>query len=251
MPRSATGGYQVLKKKRLLRWLLAIVGGVILLLLAGIFCLDPILKGVTERRLRRQTGLEASIGELTLSLRSASLCIRDLKLYNPKEFGGSVLVDIAEFSFTLDAPAVRSGKLHFRQIHFHLREIHVVRNQQGRVNLQALEAAPADTNIATAQSQVDNRRFQFAGIDKLYLTLGKVRYSDLQDPENNEELTLQVHNELVQNLQTEEEFKQWSGAFGVRILLQVISQQMRNSPERSQSFGEMLKRIKKSLALGS
>ena len=232
--------------KKFLRWALGIIAGLLLVVAVVLIFMDQILKTVAERRIRAQTGMEARIGEMTVKFSAASLRIKDFKILNPPEFGGSELVHIPELAMELDKEQARAGKLRFKQIRFHLSEINVVRNKAGRYNVQILEKMAA-TNGLSSGPQHNGKSFKFSGIEKMYLTLGKLKYTDLARPDRNEVLDLEVENELVQNLQTEKDLKTWYGAFCVRLVLQIITQQMINGPDRAQSFGDVIKELSKSI----
>ncbi len=234
--------------KKFLRWAAGIIL-VLLLLVAGVLIfMDQIVKGVAVRRIRAQTGMEARIGELKIKFGAASLRIKDFKILNPPEFGPSPLLQIPELAMELDRDAARLGKVRFKEIRFHLSEFNLVKNKAGKFNVQSLEKIAATTGVSSATGK-SGKSFEFGGIEKMYLTLGKLKYTDLAKPDHNEVLDLEVQNELVQNLQTEKEFKTWYGAFCVRLVIQVLTQQMINNPDHTQSFESMLKELGSSIQI--
>jgi uncharacterized protein involved in outer membrane biogenesis len=235
--------------KKFLRWAAAIIVLLLLLVTGVVIFMDQIVKGVAERRIRAQTGMEARIGELHIKFGAASLRIKDFKLLNPPEFGPSPLLSIPELAMQLDRDAARLGKLRFKEIRFHLSEFNLVKNHAGQFNVQGLEKIAATNGISSGGTHKNGKSFEFGGIEKMYLTLGKLKYTDLAKPDHNEVLDLEVENELVQNLQTEKEFKTWYGAFCVRLVLQVLTQQMINNPDHTQSFEGMLKELGNSIQL--
>jgi uncharacterized protein involved in outer membrane biogenesis len=210
------------RMKRVLRWVAGVFICLLLLALALVLSRDRIFKSIAERRIRAETGLEAKIGYLKTGLGSATIALKDLRIYNPPEFGSSVLMDAPELYAELDAEQAASGKLRFKVLRFHLAEVNVVKDKQGRLNLEAIQTSlntHAPTNGA-AKSTPKAKRFEFAGIEKLHLTLGNVNYRDQQQPKNNRQFSLGVQNELVENLKTEEELETWMTAFLVRVAVQ-------------------------------
>ena len=67
---------------------------------------------------------------------------------------------------------------------------------QGRYCLPCKRAAPWKANPA-------GRELVFDGIDTLNLSVGTVRYTDLLQPGRSRSLSLNVENELFENLKTE------------------------------------------------
>ncbi len=194
---------------------------VLLLIVVGalVACKDPLARWMAERRIRRQTGLEATIGKLELGLGSGTLRVKDLKVLNSAAFGGSVLVDVPELYVELDARQAAAGKLHFRQVRLHLRELNVVRNREGRFNLEALPR-PAETNSSpSATSKNGGSDYEFGGIDQLALTVDRLNYTDLKQPAASRRMDLSFHEEAT-NLQAQADVEQWAKACVVRLLVQ-------------------------------
>src|SRR5258705_13951387 len=100
--------------KKAVRWLISIVGGIILLCIVLLIVKDPFIKKLAERRIERETGLKATIGAFDSDLAAASVHIRNLRVFNAPEFGGSILLHAPELYVRLD-PATAFGD----QIRFH------------------------------------------------------------------------------------------------------------------------------------
>jgi hypothetical protein len=212
--------------KKVLLWIIALCALLLLLVGGAILFKDPILKKVTESRIRSETGLTADIGSLDLALTSGKITIKDFKLLNSPEFGGDVLLNIPEVYLALDAQRTAEGKLHFTEVRFHLAEVHIVRDTNGQLNLDALQKRQRSKKSSGKKKTEDD--FKFGGIDRLYLSLGKVRYTDLQDSSLNAEHALGVENELIENIKTEEELQ----AHVLRLLLRAVLQEMLNPTEK-------------------
>jgi hypothetical protein len=188
--------------KKVLLWIIALCGLLLALLGTAILFKDSILKKVTESRIHSETGLTAAIGALDVALTSGTVTVTDFKLLNTAEFGGSVLLNIPEVHLALDSQQTANGKLHFTEVRFHLAEVHVVRGTNGQLNLEALQKRHRTKKPSRKKSAKDD--FQFGGIDRLHLSLGKPRYTDLQNPALNTEHALGVENEVLENIRTEE-----------------------------------------------
>lgn len=231
--------------KKFLRWVLGIILVLVLLGAAALIFMDQIIKKIAERRIHAETGMQARIGNLKVKFSAGSLSIKDFTLLNPPGFGPSPLLNIPELAMELDRDAARSGKLRFKEIRLHLSELNLVKDKFGKFNVEGIEKI-ASTNKSTG-SGGGGKSLEFAGIEKFYLTLGKLKYTDLAQPERNEVLNLNVENELFTHLQTEKDVRTWYGAICVRLLLQILTEEMINSPEHTQSFEEMLKELSSSL----
>lgn len=223
--------------KKLLRWasvaVLALLAAVVVLLIFK----DGILKKIAEARVQSETGLKASIGEFHVSLRSGAVHLKDFKLLNTREFGDSPLLDMPEIYVLLDVRQAAGSKLHFKEVRFNLAQAHVVKNKSGKLNLEALGKRHKDS--AGPKSKKQRRQMAFGGIDRLYLTLGSIKYTDLQDPAQNDERNLGIKNELVENVRSEEELEAQVLTVLFRAVIQEWMEHRHDS--RGRGWGALLK----------
>jgi len=212
--------------KKFRRWAIGVLTGTVVLLLALVLLRDILLKAVAERSIEEETGLRAVIGELTTTLGSGAVRVRDLKLYNPPEFGGKLMADVPELVVDLAAAQAADGKLHFRELKLSLDELNVVRNEIGRLNLDGVEKRIRERLHQRRKKRGEKFRFEFAGIERMELTMGRVLYTDLKHPQLGLAVNLAVTNETVTDLKTEEDLENWASAMVFRILLQVSLRQI-------------------------
>ena len=209
------------RTKTFLRWTLGVF---VVLSLAGVglvLARDPILKRLEERSIYESTGLRAEIGEFHSTLGSTTFVLRDLKLYNLAEFGGSLFARIPELAFDLDAANAAAGLLHFRTLRLNLAELHVIKSEDGRYNLDGVEKAVRKHIERRRNRRKDEKpEFGFAGIDQMRFTLRQVRYTDLKRPNRTRSVDLGVEDEFVTTLKTEEDLQYWIGGMVFRILVQ-------------------------------
>ena len=213
--------------KKVLRWVVAVCVLLLLLFGAVLYFKNPILKRITESRIRQGTGLAAAIGSLDVALRAGTVTVRDFKILNAPEFGGTALLNIPEVHLAVDSQEAAEGKLHFTEVRFHLAAVNVVRGTNGELNLESLQKRQRATKKPNHERS-SKREFEFGGIDKLYLSLGTIRYTDLQNPKLNDEHVLGVQNELIENIKTEEELQ----AHLLRILVRAVLQEVLNPDEK-------------------
>src|SRR3974390_3556865 len=80
--------------------------------------LDTILRTVVENRIRTQTGMQAEIGKFHLGLLEPVVTIKDFKLHNPPEFGGTPFLNIPEIHVEYDRDALLKNQIHLTLVRF-------------------------------------------------------------------------------------------------------------------------------------
>jgi uncharacterized protein involved in outer membrane biogenesis len=213
--------------KKILRWSIGVLIVLIALLMALVLARDVLLKAAAERSIEEETGLRAVIGELHTSLGSGALHIRNLKLYNPAEFGGRLMADAPEVFVDLDAAQAADGKLHFRNLKLVLSELNVVKSTAGRFNIEGVEKRIREHLHRRKHRHREKFEFEFAGIEQMHLTVGKVFYTDLKRPQHSLALNLAMNDETVTDLKTEDDLESWAAAMVFRIIMQVSLKQLK------------------------
>ncbi|GDY23711.1 hypothetical protein LBMAG56_50580 [Verrucomicrobiota bacterium] len=183
----------------LLRWLFGLALVLLVLLVAAVLLLDTIVKSVLETSIREKTGREVKIGNLNLSVLRSRVTIENFKLYNTAALGGGPFLDMPEIHFELDRAALAQRRLHFNAIRLHLSELNLVASASGRSgpgSMPQFDASILTNQIPRTAGKRDDQ-LEFAGIDTLKLTLGKIRQTDLKQPANSREFPLGVTNEVI------------------------------------------------------
>lgn len=200
--------------KFLFRWAFRLLVLLLVLAVALVLLKDTLVKSLAENRLQAETGLEVRIGRLEVGLMTPTLTIEDFVLYNTAEFGGSPFVDLPEIHVEYDRQDLALQRLHLKLLRFHLRELNIVENQQGQTNLAVifdrLQSNPPDKSKAAQGAGLE-----FDGIDTLNLSLGKIKYSNLKSPKKSKEFDLDIRNEIVTNVKSQDDLAEAV----VRILL--------------------------------
>ena len=209
--------------KRLFRWLFRLLILAIVLLVALVLLKDIILKALAEARLRQETGMSVTIDKLELGLFSPTFAVEGLKLYNRPEFGGSVFLDAPQLYFEYDPRAAFLGwKVHLNLLRCTVGELHLIKNQLGQTNVLGLLAALGVPGMAAAPparevpkpagqpAQTRGRRVEFGGIDRLYLSLGTVKYTDMQQPRQNWQRILNWKDQEERGLKTGDDLANWA-----------------------------------------
>lgn len=182
--------------KFLLKW--AFRGFLVLLVLLGILILsfDAIVTSLTESRLRKQTGLEVRLGRLELRPWSGRVRAEKLVIYNPAEFGGGPLVDVPELHVEYDPALAKERKLHLNVLRFHLAELNIVVDKSGQSNLDGVRRTVERIRRGERLART-NAPLEFAGLDRLNLTLGKGTWTDLRHSGTPREFDLGIRNEVL------------------------------------------------------
>lgn len=186
--------------KWLFRLFLLAVGLMVILLLS----LDSILRVYLERQIRTQTGMEAEIGKFSLGLTRPMVTIRDFKLFNPPDFGGTPFLDIPEIHVEYDPLALSKHQLHVTLLRFNLGELDIVKNEAGKTNVFSL-AGSLSVKRSGARSKAEFAKktgLEFTGIDVLNVSIGTAKFIDLKDQRQNREQQIGIENCVIKNVKS-------------------------------------------------
>jgi uncharacterized protein involved in outer membrane biogenesis len=191
--------------KKLLKWffgllLLAVVLAVILLLSR-----DAIFRVIAENRIRAQTGMDAEIGKFHVGLLEPVVTIKDFKLYNPPDFGGTPFLNIPEIHVEYDRDALKKNQIHLTLVRFNLGELDIVKNEAGQTNLFALGVTLPTKEAQGGKELAEFKRrtgLDFQGIDVLNVSVGSAKFIDLKNPGNDREQKIGIDNLVMKNVKT-------------------------------------------------
>ena len=197
--------------KRALKWLLGLFILGVVLLVVFLLSLDTILRVMVQRNIRAQTGMDVEIGQFHLGLREPVVTIKDLKLHNPADFGGTPFLVIPEIHVEYDRAALATNQIHLTLLRFNLGELDIVRNAAGKTNLFELglklpnKAALNQETLSKSKSLDELKQrtgMNFQGVDELRVSIGTAKYIDLADSKNNREQNIGIENQMIKNLKT-------------------------------------------------
>ena len=221
--------------KRALRWIIGIVASLLLLCIALFIFKDSILREFVEYRVQREAGVDASIGSLHLDLFAPSVRVTDFTLHNPPGFGERPMLHIPELYIRVDRESPPGGvRLH--QATLNVAEFNIVRSADGRTNIFALEKNLRSKKKKSG-SDSDDSDIEFRGIGELKITLGTVRYVDLQKPEKSQEFRIGIQDEVVTTIKNEKDLETWATALLLRIAIQ---QALEKSQEKRGNLLDLL-----------
>ncbi len=189
--------------KTLFKWVFRLGFLLVVLIVALVLGKDAIIKAAVERQIRAQTGMDVKIGRFSIGIFSPVATIENFRLYNTPEFGGTPFLDIPELHVEYDRAALAQRKLHVTLLRFNLAELNIVKNEAGHTNIVNL--------MSKATPQLPRKRgsasdIEFAGIDVLNLSLGKVRLLDLKERQKSVELYLGLRDQVFRNVKSDSDF---------------------------------------------
>lgn len=233
-----------IKKRRLRRvvmWVTGVLLFLMLLVVAAVVFRDSLVRVLAEYNLRDETGMPAEIGSLQIGLGTSSVRLTDLRIMNPPEFGGSVFIEIPEIFLKLSADQTTTDQIVFEEIRFHLATVNVVKNEQGKTNLDALK----ETQRIKKKRKKRKRDPGIAvgGVGKLTVSLGTLRFIDLGDPAKTTQIDLNVDHEVMTGIQSEADLNARLIALLTRVALEQYYRQGRSS--RGQLRELLLQRLNK------
>jgi hypothetical protein len=193
--------------KFLFRWAFRLLILTLVLGIGALLLKDIILREITVKRLRAETGMDVRIGKMSVGLLNSEVSFENLVFYNTAEFGGAPLFEIPDLHIEYDREGMVHQKFQFKLLRINFREINVVENQQGKNNMQEflhrLRATPSTSKPAQRAGGGD--AWKFDRIDLLNLSAGKVRYTNMRFPKRNQESDVGIRNEMIPNLRTPED----------------------------------------------
>ena len=152
--------------------LIGIVAALALLFVAkGVIAKMAVSAGV-----KAVTGLRLEIRSMQVGVFQGRAHARGMRLHNPAGFPDPVMADLPELYVDYDLPAFFTGRTHLRELRVDLREFNVVKDRQGRLNLDSLTAVKK-AKEEKGQQKKPARPGSFQ-IDQLDLKVGKVVYKD-------------------------------------------------------------------------
>lgn len=214
-------------RKNVLKWIVGVLGFLLLICVTLLIFKDAVLRKVTEYSVERETGLDASIGAFKLDLGSASVRVTDFRLHNPPGFGDGLMLHVPEMFLEVDRQASTNGALRFREARVHLSELNVVKNAQGQTNIMSLQEK---LSHKSRKKKHESHDLEFTGIGELHVSVGTVRYEDMQDPKLNQAFNIGISNEVFTTIKSEKDLEEWATAFLIRIVIQQALLKPRTQP---------------------
>jgi len=143
------------------------------------------IKFTIEQAVGIATGLPLKIGSFHVGLFKPEIIIKDFQLQNPKGYQDRVMLDVPEIYVHYVPGSFLKGKVHLKEIRFHMREFLVVKNEDGTSNLDTLKAIQKPKEGAKKGEKKDSKEKKSKlVVDNLSLKVDKVVFKDYKNPDN-------------------------------------------------------------------
>lgn len=231
--------------KKLLKCFFGLLLLVVVLAVILLLSRDAIFRVIAENRIRAQTGMDAEIGTFHVGLFEPVVTIKNFKLYNPPDFGGTPFLNIPEIHIEYDRDALKHSQLHLTLVRFNLGELDIVKNEAGQTNLFALGVAlPAKGGKGKSGgnelAELKQRTgLDFQGVDVLNVSIGTLKYIDLKNPANDREQKIGIENLPIRNIKSQADLMGLAGVVALRgsEVLGVLAGQKNSSTELLKLLG--------------
>jgi hypothetical protein len=191
--------------KFIFKWLFRLFILAVVLLVIFFLSLNSILRVVIEHNIRAQTGMDAEIGRFKLGILEPTVEIQNLKIYNSTNFAGTPFLDIPEIHVEYDRAVLAKREIHVTLMRFNLGEFDIVKNQSGQTNIFVLGLSVPSKKSGGGQTAVNFKRqtgYDFKGIDTLTVSIGKAKFIDLKNPQNDREQVIGIESVPIPNVKS-------------------------------------------------
>jgi len=159
------------------KFFLIVIILVVALVVGLSFGKNLLVKSTIEKGVKLVTGLQLRIGSLNIGIVKTLVGIKSLKLYNPEGFQDRVMLDMPEVFVDYDLPAALKGTVHLNEVRIDLKEFIVVKNKEGKLNLDSLKVVKAQKEGKDPEEKEKGKAPDIK-IDLLKLKIGMVIYKD-------------------------------------------------------------------------
>lgn len=189
-----------------------VVLAVLVVLVAGLGLGKNVLaKSLVEKTVHIATGLKLKMSSLKIGILKTNISINQLRLMNPKGFKDPVMLDVPEIAVDYNLRDIIGGNIHLEDVRFDLKEVLIVKNTDGSLNIDAIKSAgskggasqkstekPAET---AKPADTSAKKPVTIAIDHLYLKIGRVVYKDYTAGVNPKVMTFDLNlNEEHRNI---------------------------------------------------
>lgn len=137
---------------------------------------DQVIRGIVTVSATGMTGAPVHMDGLSLGLFNQTVRISGLRVYNPKGFPRGILVDIPKIKVSIDLGALFKKRLHLKEVEFDLKEMILVKNKDGVLNVDALKVTKE-----TGKKEEPKEAMPMQ-IDELRLSIGRIIVKDYTGP---------------------------------------------------------------------
>ena len=165
---------------------------------------DQIIRVAVTIGATQVVGAPVHIDGMSVGIFRQSVRVKGFKMYNPAGFPRGLMIDIPAISVGYDLPALLKGDLHLPLLVLDLKEMIVVKNKEGKLNVDALKVAQKGKD----QQEQKPAKAMPLRIDVATLNLGKVIVKDYTKGERPQvqSYDIGVHNKTFRDIKSAEQF---------------------------------------------
>ena len=155
--------------------------GIVVLIVVLIVGRNIIIKSAVTTGVKAVTGLNLKIDKMNIGFAKTLLGIEGMVLENPSEFPDKVMMDLPEIYVDYDLGAMLKKKVHLSEVRLELKEFIVVRNKEGKLNMDSLTAIQSGKTTETPKKEEKEAKPAEKidlQIDLLKIKIGKVIEKD-------------------------------------------------------------------------
>ena len=149
---------------------------IIILILFAIIAVTKnfVTKIIISAGVQAITGLELNIKSVNIGIFETLIGIKGLEIFNPDGFEERLMADAPEIYADYNIGSLLKKKVHFSEIRLDLKELVVLKNKKGELNLDSLKVVKKKESAGIKKSREKSN----LEIDVLQLKIGKVTYKD-------------------------------------------------------------------------
>jgi uncharacterized protein involved in outer membrane biogenesis len=152
------------------------ISTLLIIVVAGLLVLSIMKNGIAQSAVqgvvKKMTGLELKMKSLNLGILNTRIQANGIELRNPAGFEDPIMVDMPVLDVDYELGSLLKGAPHLQEVQLDLRQLVVVRNKDGKLNLDSLKPAGAKEADGKPAKALQIQ------IDLLRLKIGKVIYKD-------------------------------------------------------------------------
>ena len=161
-------------KRKPMVWIAAIGAvGIGLVLTKNLVARSAVAAGV-----KAVTGLTLDVGSMDVGLFNTAVGVKELRLRNPDGFTDPYMVEIPELYVDYDLGAFFRHQVHLQTLRLDLKQLTVVKERHGQLNLDALKVVRASKEKTQRPAQPAPGKAPEIQVDQLHLKIGSVVYKD-------------------------------------------------------------------------
>ena len=167
---------------------------IILIVFAVLVVFNLVKNGIVQAGigtvLSKASRVPVKVSGTNMSFMASSLSLRGIRFYNPRNFPEKLMIEIDQVFISLDPWGLFRGQAHLKQVKLNLKEVIVIKNKAGEININAMKPERKGKTPAREGKQMQVK------IDRLNLSIGRVVYKDYSQ---GSEPQIQVFDINIQN----------------------------------------------------